>query len=116
MAAGVLYGAFNLERLLTVVIDRESPFTRADLIEATGLSAPTVGTLVSDLIHNGMVRDLGAGPSRGGRRPSFMEFNARYGCIAGIDLGPTRTRLAVWARSTCTPTRGRSGAWNRWPA
>jgi predicted NBD/HSP70 family sugar kinase len=85
----------NLERLLAVVMDHPATFTRAELIEATGLSAPTVGSLVGDLIRSGVVRDLGAGPSRGGRRPSFMEFNARHGCIGGIDLGPTRTRLAV---------------------
>jgi predicted NBD/HSP70 family sugar kinase len=85
----------NLERLLAVVMDHPATFTRAELIDATGLSAPTVGSLVGDLIRSGVVRDLGAGPSRGGRRPSFMEFNARHGCIGGIDLGPTRTRLAV---------------------
>jgi glucokinase len=85
----------NLDRVLGVVMDHESPFTRAELIQATRLSAPTVGSLVSHLIRSGVVRDLGAGPSRGGRRPSCMEFNARHGFIAGIDLGPTRTRLAV---------------------
>ena len=85
----------NLERLLAVVMDQPASFTRAELIEATGLSAPTVGSLVMDLIRSGVVKDLGTGPSRGGRRPSFMEFNARHGCIGGIDLGPTRTRLAV---------------------
>jgi glucokinase len=42
-----------------------------------------------------VLTDLGTGPSRGGRRPSFMEFNARYGFVAGIDLGPTHTRLAA---------------------
>jgi glucokinase len=85
----------NLERLLSIVIDQPGAFTRSALIEATGLSAPTVGSLVSHLMRSGIVRDLGAGPSRGGRRPSFMEFNARHGYIAAIDLGPTRTRLAV---------------------
>jgi glucokinase len=85
----------NLERILSVVIDRSEPFTRAELIDATGLSAPTVGSLVSDLIRIGLVKDLGAGPSRGGRRPSFMAFNARHGFVGGIDLGPTKTRLAV---------------------
>jgi len=85
----------NLDRVLSVVIDHGAPFTRAELMKATGLSAPTVGSLALHLIRSGLVRDLGAGPSRGGRRPSFMEFNARHGCIAGIDLGPTRTRLAV---------------------
>ena len=85
----------NLERLLAVVVDQAGSFTRAELMDATGLSAPTVGSLVADLIRNGVVRNLGTGPSRGGRRPSFMEFNARHACIGGIDLGPTRTRLAV---------------------
>jgi predicted NBD/HSP70 family sugar kinase len=85
----------NLERVLNVAMDRTGSFTRAELIEATGLSAPTVGSLATDLIKSGVVRDLGAGPSSGGRRPSFMELNARHRYVAGIDLGPTRTRLAV---------------------
>ena len=85
----------NLERILGVVMDQASPLTRAELIRATGLSAPTVGSLASDLIRSGVVTHLGTGPSRGGRRPAFMEFNARHGYVAGIDLGPTKTRLAV---------------------
>lgn len=85
----------NLARVLGVAMDRPNPFTRTELIEATGLSAPTVGSLVSHLIRSGVVRDLGVGPSSGGRRPSFMDFNARYGFVAGIDLGPTKTRLAL---------------------
>src|SRR5262245_19132320 len=76
-------------------MDRPGSCPRADLIEAPGLSAPTVGTLSAHLIQTGVIRDLGTGPSRGGRRPSLMEFNARHGYVAGVDLGPTRTRLAV---------------------
>src|SRR5436190_5486453 len=87
--------ALNLDRVLAFAIDREAPFTRAEVIEATGLSAPTVGTLCSQLIRSGVVTDLGTGPSRGGRRPAFMELNARHGFVAGIDIGPTKTRLAV---------------------
>jgi glucokinase len=85
----------NLEAVLAVAMDREGPFTRTEVIEATGLSAPTVGSLAAQLIRGGLLRDLGTGPSRGGRRPSFMEFNARHGFVAGIDLGPTKTRLAL---------------------
>jgi len=85
----------NLERVLAVVMDRRAPFTRAELIDATGLSAPTIGSLASALIRSGVVRDLGTGPSSGGRRPAFMEFNAHHGFVAGIDLGPTHTRLAI---------------------
>ena len=85
----------NLERVLGVALDRPGPFTRAELIAATGLSAPTVGSLALALIERGLLTDLGTGPSRGGRRPSTMELNARYGFVAAVHLGPTRTWLAV---------------------
>src|SRR4051812_49613206 len=61
----------------------------------TGLSAPTVGSLAADFIRSGMVKALVTGRSNGGRRPLFMELNARHWYVAGIDMGPTRTRLAV---------------------
>src|SRR6266540_7120097 len=85
----------NLDRVLSVVMERVGPFTRAELSDAAGLSAPTVGGLTSYLIRTGLITDLGVGPSRGGRRPALMEFNARHRYVAGIDLGPTRTRLAI---------------------
>jgi predicted NBD/HSP70 family sugar kinase len=85
----------NLERVLAAAIARDGEFTRAELIEATGLSAPTVGSLATSLIRADLLVDLGSGPSRGGRRPGHMEFNRRHGFVAAIDLGPTRTRLAV---------------------
>ncbi len=87
--------ALNLERVLSVVIDRDAPFTRTELIHDTGLSAPTVGSLTAHLIKLGLLKDMGTGPSRGGRRPAFMEFNARHGYVAGIHLGSSRTRMAV---------------------
>jgi glucokinase len=92
--AGHLRG-LNIDRVLNIAIERPGTFTRAEIIQATGLSAPTVGSLTSHLIRTGVISDLGTAPSRGGRRPGLMEFNARHAYIAGIDLGPTRTRLAV---------------------
>jgi glucokinase len=85
----------NLDRVLAAAIAHEGEFTRAELIKTTGLSAPTVGGLSSTLIRLGLLTDLGVGPSRGGRRPGHMQFNANYGFVAGIDIGPTRTRLGL---------------------
>ncbi len=85
----------NLERVQAFVMDHPGPFACAELMKATGLSAPTVGKLVKQLVQRGLVRDLGVGPSRGGRRPSLMEFNARYGFVAAISLGVAKTQLAV---------------------
>ena len=85
----------NLERVLAAAMAHDGAFTRAELIDVTGLSAPTVGSLASSLIRAGLLTDLGAGPSRGGRRPSRMAFNSRHGFVAGIDVGPTRSRLGI---------------------
>jgi glucokinase len=85
----------NLDRVLAAALERADPFTRAELIKATGLSAPTVGSLAGDLIRLNLLEDLGTAPSRGGRRPALMQFNARYGFVAAIDVGPTHTRLAL---------------------
>jgi glucokinase len=87
--------ALNIDRVLRVAVDRSGAFTRGELIEATGLSAPTVGSLTNHLIQQGVLRDLGTAPSRGGRRPGLVEFNSHHGFVAGIDLGPTRTRLGI---------------------
>jgi glucokinase len=102
----------NLERVLAAAIAHDGEFTRAELIKITGLSAPTVGSLASALIRVGLLTELGTGPSRGGRRPARMQFNALYGFVAGIDIGPTRTRLGLADlrgqllahRIVCTPT------------
>ena len=85
----------NIDRVLRIAVDREDAFTRAELIHATGLSAPTVGSVTTALIQKGVLNDLGTAPSSGGRRPGLMEFNSRHGFVAGIDVGPTRTRIAV---------------------
>jgi predicted NBD/HSP70 family sugar kinase len=92
--AGHLRG-LNLQRVLEVAMSRPGSFTRSELMDATGLSAPTIGSLATDLIQRGVLSDLGTGPSRGGRRPGFLELNALHGYVGAIDLGPTRTRLAV---------------------
>jgi glucokinase len=81
--------------VLAAALARGGPFTRAELIKATGLSAPTIGSLAGELIGLRLLDDLGTGPSRGGRRPSLMEFNARYGFVVSIDIGPTHTRVAI---------------------
>jgi predicted NBD/HSP70 family sugar kinase len=99
----------NLERLLAVAMERTEPFTRADLTAATALSIPTVGTLTGHLIRRGLLCHLGTRPSKGGRRPSFMEFNSRYGFVAGFVMKPTDTVVAL------ADLRGNRLATRTWP-
>ena len=100
----------NLERVLSVALDRPGPFTRAELIEATGLSAPTVGSLATALIEMGVLTDFGAGPSSGGRRPSTMELNVRYGYVGAIHLEPGGR---PWPSPICAARSSRGAASRR---
>lgn len=85
----------NLERLLAIAMEQPGPFTRSELIRQTSLSAPTVGSLTAALLDRGLLLDLGTGPSRGGRRPGLLEFNARYGVVLGLVLGVPQTQMAL---------------------
>lgn len=85
----------NMDRVLAATMGHPGPLTRAAITAATGLSAPTVGSLSADLLKLGLLRELGRGPSTGGRRPRSLQFNARYGVVAGIVFDAATTRLAV---------------------
>jgi predicted NBD/HSP70 family sugar kinase len=85
----------NLERILSVAMERPAALTRQELGQVTSLSAPTISILASDLLRRGLLRDAGAAASRGGRRATLVEFNARYGVVLGIDVGSSDTRFAV---------------------
>lgn len=87
--------AANLDRVLRAALGRRGPFTRGDLTSDTGLSAPTLGGLLTDLFRLDLVRVVGSQSSTGGRRPSLIEFNPRCGFLVGLDIGPGETRIAL---------------------
>ncbi|MDF2661728.1 MAG: hypothetical protein K0Q94_4519 [Paenibacillus sp.] len=75
-------------------IKKESPLSRAQLSEMTGLNKGTVSTLVSELIEEKLVYEIGLGRSSGGRKPVMLLFNKTAGYAIGVDLG-VRYLLAV---------------------
>jgi glucokinase len=60
--------------------------SRADLVRASGLSAPTVTNVVKDLLSAELVEPLGEGRSSGGRPPDMMRFKAERGCLVGVEI------------------------------
>jgi glucokinase len=60
--------------------------SRADLVRASGLSAPTVTNVVKDLLDAGLVEPLGEGKSSGGRPPDMIRFKAERGCVLGVEI------------------------------
>lgn len=77
---------FNKSRVLLTVKNR-SPISRAQISEITGLNKATVSSLISELIKEKFVFEIGNGQSSGGRRPVMLTFNHRAGYAIGVDVG-----------------------------
>ena len=86
--------AHNAGLVLRALYDH-GPISRADVARMTGLTRTTVGEVVSELIEDRMAREIGRGPSTGGKAPILLELvdDARH--VVGLDLGELRFRGAL---------------------
>jgi glucokinase-like ROK family protein len=80
-------------RILTYVRD-EGPLSRMDLAARLGVSRTTVAAEVGRLVELGLAEDGGPAASRGGRRSTLVDLDARLRFV-GIELGATSMRVAV---------------------
>jgi glucokinase len=60
--------------------------SKADLVRASGLSAPTITNVVGDLLAADLIKPLGEGESNGGRPPDIISFKAERGCVLALKL------------------------------
>jgi predicted NBD/HSP70 family sugar kinase len=95
--------------LLLNMIWRERQISRAEIARRTELSPSTVSAIVADLEHSGLVRNIGAGVSRGGRRPTLIGFCDDAFSIVGVELGATHVTAIL------TDLRGRVRTHRRTP-
>ncbi len=75
----------NLHLVLKTIFERES-ISRAEIARMTALTRTTVSAIVGDLIDAGLVQEIGAGPSLGGKSPILLSVvpDARF--MIGVDL------------------------------
>jgi predicted NBD/HSP70 family sugar kinase len=71
------------------------PCSRQDLSDATGLSAASVGSVIRELIGEGIVTEAGSVDS-GGRPRVLLQMNPGHGHLVGIDVGETRVRIEMF--------------------
>jgi predicted NBD/HSP70 family sugar kinase len=78
--------AHNAALVLRALYDF-GPISRADVARLSGLTRTTVGDVVGTLIEDGLAREVGRGPSTGGKAPILLELidGARH--VIGLDLG-----------------------------
>jgi predicted NBD/HSP70 family sugar kinase len=78
--------AFNQQLVLRAIYDRHT-VSRADVARLTGLTRTTVGELVSGLLDEQLIEEVGRGPSTGGKAPILLRVRADGRHLVGLDLG-----------------------------
>src|SRR3989338_3405938 len=71
--------------ILELVIKR-GPISRTDISRLTGLNIVTVSNYINEFIEKELVIEKGFDVSTGGRRPTLVELNPKFGYIIGVGL------------------------------
>jgi glucokinase-like ROK family protein len=84
----------NRDLVLKTIIEHDS-ISRAEIARITSLTRTTVSDIVSDLLGEGLVSEVGVGSSLGGKSPILLSLveDSRY--MIGLDLGQSLFRGAV---------------------
>jgi predicted NBD/HSP70 family sugar kinase len=84
----------NRQFVLNYIRDRE-PISRAEIARSTELQRSTVSTIVEELKEEGLIEEIGAGASTGGRRPTLLRLRAAGATAIGVDVTPSATTIAT---------------------
>jgi predicted NBD/HSP70 family sugar kinase len=74
-------------RLVLRTVYDFGPISRAEVARSTGLTRTTVSDVVTDLLEDGMVEEIGRGPSSGGKAPILLGIVGDARQVIGLDLG-----------------------------
>jgi len=76
-------------------IRRNKSISRTDISKITKLNIVTVSNYVNNYIDQGLVVEKGLDISSGGRRPTIVELNPKFGYVIGVDLGLKRVSAVL---------------------
>jgi predicted NBD/HSP70 family sugar kinase len=88
------------QRQVVMSLLRQRRASRADLAKSTGMSQPTVGRIVDDLIAGQILADAGPGDAVAdqtmlGRPSQLLELDSKHHRFAAIQIGVKTTRIAI---------------------
>jgi N-acetylglucosamine repressor len=86
--------AHNSRLVLRTIFECQE-ISRADVARGTRLTRTTVSDVVADLMDQGLVEEIGYGPSAGGKPPILLSVVADSRHLIGIDLASAEFRGAV---------------------
>jgi len=77
------------------VLRNNGQTTRTEISQVTGWSRAKTSQEVGSLVKKGILKDVGEGDSRGGRKPRLLRLNNHLGYIVGVDIGATSIDIAI---------------------
>lgn len=92
MADAGMLKQINLQKIRDAFL-MGGPFSKTELAEKTGLSFPTVGKIVDEMVAARQLQIAGTGSSSGGRCSRIYQYNADYRNAIGDDSGRSESRL-----------------------
>ena len=83
------------EAIVLNLIREHQPISRIQINRTTGLKLSTITVITRRLMDKGLIVEQGVAPSNGGRKPRLLGLRPEKVCVVGIDIGVTRTTLAL---------------------
>lgn len=93
--SGVAYKNIHLKKNIISHLCSVGNCTIADLCKELNLSTPKVTNLISELVSDGLVEDLGKLDSTGGRRPNIYGMIANSVFFLGVDVKHTHINIGL---------------------
>ncbi len=82
-------------RLVLRTIYDQGRVSRAEVARLTGLARTTVSDTVAELLHDGLVAEVGLGPSAGGKPPILLSVVDNSLHLIGVDLSGSKFRGTI---------------------
>ena len=82
-------------RLVLHTLAEMGPISRADIARRTRLTRTTVSDVMVDLFADGLVEEVGRGPSSGGKAPILLRVPRDARQLIGVDVGDGQVRGAI---------------------
>lgn len=84
----------NRKRILRHIA-KERETTKLDISKVLGISIPTVATILSELIEEGIVEEAGVADSTGGRKPVLIKYNCDSRYSIGVEFLKESLRVVI---------------------